>query len=58
MTVAYAGEPGAFAEDAVLAAFGDIARRSVGSFRDVFDVVSSGEASAERIFPENVSIQL
>ena len=34
--VAYAGEPGAFAEDAVLVAFGDVERLAVGSFRDVF----------------------
>ena len=38
--VAYAGEPGAFAEDAVLAAFGDVERTPVGSFRDVFDPVA------------------
>ena len=37
-----AGEPGAFAEDAVLAAFGDCDRTSVGSFRAVFDAVVRG----------------
>jgi prephenate dehydratase len=42
VTVAYAGEPGAFAEDAVLAAFGEIERRALGSFREVFEAVSSG----------------
>ena len=39
--IAYAGEPGAFAEDAVLAAFGDAARTPFGSFRDVFGAVES-----------------
>jgi prephenate dehydratase len=42
--VAYAGEPGAFAEDAVVAAFGDVDRVPVGSFREVFEQVASGEA--------------
>ena len=45
--IAYAGEPGAFAEDAVLAAFGDVARTPVGSFRDVFSAVAAGDATAE-----------
>ena len=54
MTVAYAGEPGAFAEDAVLAAFGDVERRSVGSFREVFRAVSSGEAATGVVPIENV----
>ena len=52
--VAYAGEPGAFAEDAVLAAFGDVERASLGSFREVFDAVARGEASAGVVPIENV----
>jgi prephenate dehydratase len=52
--VAYAGEPGAFAEDAVLAAFGDINRIAVGSFRAVFDAVATGEAAAGIVPIENV----
>jgi prephenate dehydratase len=54
LPIAYAGEPGAFAEDAVLAAFGDVDRRSVGSFRDVFRLVTSGEAAAGVVPIENV----
>ena len=53
-SVAYAGEPGAFAEDAVLAAFGDVMRRSVASFRAVFEAVASGEAAAGVVPIENV----
>jgi prephenate dehydratase len=52
--VAYAGEPGAFAEDAVLAAFGDIKRMAVGSFRAVFDAVAAGDAAAGVVPIENV----
>jgi len=52
--VVYAGEPGAFAEDAVLAAFGDVRRRSVGSFRAVFEEVSAGRAPAGVVPIENV----
>jgi len=52
--IAYAGEPGAFAEDAVLVAFGEIARESVGSFRAVFDAVAGGAASAGLVPIENV----
>ena len=52
--VVYAGEPGAFAEDAVLAAFGDVGRRPVGSFRSVFEEVSAGRADAGVIPIENV----
>ncbi len=52
--VAYAGEPGAFAEDAVLAAFGDVARSSVGSFRAVFEAVAAGDTTVGVIPIENV----
>jgi prephenate dehydratase len=52
--IVYAGEPGAFAEDAVLAAFGDVERRPVGSFRAVFDEVEGGRASAGVVPIENV----
>ena len=53
--IAYAGEPGAFAEDAVVATFGeDAARLPVGGFRQVFDAVAS-EAAAAGVLPiENV----
>lgn len=40
--VAYAGEPGAFAEDATLAYFGDVHGVPVPGFRDVFAAVSGG----------------
>jgi prephenate dehydratase len=52
--VAYAGEPGAFAEDAVLVAFGDVERVAVGSFRDVFDAVTAGGAGAGMLPVENL----
>lgn len=52
--VAYAGEPGAFAEDAVLVAFGDVERLAVGSFRDVFDAVAAGRAGAGMLPVENL----
>ena len=54
LPVAYAGEPGAFAEDAVIAAFGDVARVSLGAFREVFEIVTSGEADAGVVPIENV----
>jgi len=54
VTVAYAGEPGAFAEDAVLAVFGDVARRSLSSFRDVFESVTADGATAGVVPIENV----
>jgi prephenate dehydratase len=52
--IVYAGEPGAFAEDAVLAAFGDVPRTSVASFRAVFRAVTDGEADAGVVPIENV----
>ncbi len=52
--IAYAGEPGAFAEDAVLAAFGDVERTALPSFRSVFEAVASVEASAGVVPIENV----
>jgi prephenate dehydratase len=52
--IAYAGEPGAFAEDAALAAFGDVARTPVGSFRAVFDAVAGGDAAVGIVPIENV----
>ena len=52
--IAYAGEPGAFAEDAVLAAYGDVERRGLGSFREVFEAVASGAAAAGMVPIENV----
>ncbi len=53
-TVAYAGEPGAFAEDAVLVAFGDAPRTALPSFRAVFDAVTAGDAAAGVVPIENV----
>jgi prephenate dehydratase len=52
--IAYAGEPGAFAEDAVLAAFGDVPRIGLGSFRSVFESVARGDAAAGVVPIENV----
>jgi prephenate dehydratase len=52
--VAYAGEPGAFAEDAVIAAFGNVARVSLGGFREVFEIVTAGGAEAGVVPIENV----
>ncbi|HEY7522839.1 MAG TPA: prephenate dehydratase [Candidatus Limnocylindrales bacterium] len=52
--VAYAGEPGAFAEDAVLAAFGDVPRTGVGGFREVFEAVEAGRSGAGAVPIENL----
>ena len=52
--VVYAGEPGAFAEDAVLAARGDVFRRAVPGFREVFEAVTAGEAMVGVIPIENL----
>ncbi len=53
-SIAYAGEPGAFAEDAVLAAFGDVERVSLGGFREVFESVAADDALAGVVPIENV----
>jgi prephenate dehydratase len=52
--VAYAGEPGAFAEDAVIEAFGDVPRLPVGGFREVFEAVTRGEARVGVVPIENL----
>ena len=52
--VAFAGEPGAFAEDAALAAFGEVARTGVGGFREVFEAVTEGRARAGVVPIENL----
>jgi prephenate dehydratase len=54
LPIAFAGEPGAFAEDAVIAAFGDVGRVPLGSFREVFEAVAAGRASAGVVPIENV----
>jgi prephenate dehydratase len=54
LPVAYAGEPGAFAEDAVLAGFGDADRIALGSFRDVFEAVAGERAAAGVVPIENL----
>lgn len=51
--VAYSGEPGAFAEDAVRAAFGDVERVGVPGFRGVFEAVTRGDAGAGVVPIEN-----
>ncbi len=52
--VVYSGEEGAFAEDAVLVAFGDIDRRGVAGFRAVFDLLAGGEGSVGVVPIENL----
>lgn len=52
--VAYAGEIGAFAEDAAIAVFGEAPRHPVGSFREVFEVVTAGTAAAGVVPIENL----
>jgi prephenate dehydratase len=55
LPIAYAGEPGAFAEDAVIAALGtDAPRTPVGGFREVFEAVSRGAAEAGVVPIENL----
>jgi prephenate dehydratase len=54
-SIAYAGEPGAFAEDAVIAAYGEAApRTAVGGFRQVFEAVAGGAAAAGVLPIENL----
>jgi prephenate dehydratase len=54
LPVAYAGEPGAFAEDAVITAFGDAPRLAVGGFREVFETVTRGDARVGVVPIENL----
>jgi prephenate dehydratase len=42
--IAFSGEPGAFAEDAVRAAFGEIERVGLPGFRQVFEEVEAGRS--------------
>ena len=53
-SIAYAGEPGAFAEDAVIAVFGDVERVPVAGFREVFEAVTAGEAGSGVVPIENL----
>lgn len=52
--IVYAGEPGAFAEDALLAFFGDVERLPLSSFRSVFAAVTEGRAAAGVLPIENL----
>jgi prephenate dehydratase len=52
--IAYSGEPGAFAEDAARATFGDRERVGLPGFRQVFTEVSSGASVAGVIPIENL----
>ncbi len=54
VAVAYSGEPGAFAEDAVVAAFGDVERVGFPGFRAVFEAVTAGSADAGVLPIENL----
>lgn len=51
--IAFAGETGAFAEDAVIAAFGDAPRTGVAGFREVFEAVGRGTSPAGVLPIEN-----
>jgi prephenate dehydratase len=52
--VVYSGEPGAFAEDAVLEAFGDLERSGVRGFRAAFEAVAGDAASVAVVPIENL----
>ena len=55
LVVAYSGEPGAFAEDAVRAYFGEeVPTLSIGGFRGVFETAAAGGAVAGVVPIENV----
>lgn len=54
MTVAFAGEPGSFAEDAVLAAYPQARAVPVPRFEDVARVVDAGEVAVGMLPIENV----
>jgi prephenate dehydratase len=52
--VAFAGEPGAFAEDAVLAYLGDVPRMPLAGFREVFESVAAGQSAVGMVPIENL----
>lgn len=52
--IAYSGEPGAFAEDAVVVVFGDVARVGLPGFRQVFLDVAAGSSAAGVVPIENL----
>lgn len=52
--IAYSGEPGAFAEDAAVEAFGDVERAGLPGFRAVFEAVSAAHARAGVVPTENL----
>jgi prephenate dehydratase len=54
VAVAFSGEPGSFAEDAVLRAFGEVERVGLPGFPAVFDAVAGGAASVGVVPIENV----
>ena len=55
-TVAYAGEPGAFAEDAAIALFGVAGpRQGVRGFREVFEAVEGGKVTFGVVPIENLA---
>jgi prephenate dehydratase len=54
VAVAFSGEPGSFAEDAVLLAFGEVARVGVPGFPAVFEAVTDGAATVGVVPIENV----
>ena len=53
-SVAFSGEPGSFAEDAVLAAFGEVERVGLAGFGAVFEAVAAGTVRAGVVPIENV----